>query len=113
MRIATIILSLMIFIASSNVGSAMKSMSQAFGSTCATTCHVEDVEEEPKGCSDHDEEEGCCKDNCPCTCCIHIVFYKNLDQKVTVEDYYFNASHSWNFNYSKQHLHAVFHPPLA
>lgn len=115
MRALTVILSLMIFIASCNIGSAMNSINEAFGVSWSSSCHAQnqDDSEESSCTDDHEDKNDCCQDNCPCTCCIHIVFYKSFIQQVAYSDSFSNVSHTWKFNYFKDYNHAVFHPPLV
>lgn len=102
----------MLLVASSNVGSAMQSFTDMLGESCEMSCSSTTDDSGNEGCGDH-EDKDCCQDNCPCTCCVHLVFYKSQDTRKSFSEYFFQSTHSWNFNYFKEHHFSVFHPPLV
>jgi len=71
-----------------------------------------------ESCSDEEnedqeeEEQGCCGDNCHCTCCAHVLIplYSN-DQKTYIPEVFASQEILYNTIYQHQFSNGVWQPP--
>lgn len=75
-------------------------------STSGESCELEETSQES-------QEDCCVGDDCQCTCCQHIVFYKSIELAYAQSLPFKSSTHLWRFNYQQDFLGSVFHPPLV